>query len=179
MNIEINIDADVDVDEFRKVVSFVSKDILSYQIVDNIMILEIKENSDKERIEFLLTTMSKKYKKIIHEEDVEYFKKNERKYYTDVIEDKQLFMVMGDGLLCLKDKAICLFRFFEHSFAKMAANMGAIEKSYPVLLPVDEYIKTGYISRTPQYAIFCSDVHESIDELNDQKRLKKIEYHHI
>ena len=66
MNIEINIDADVDVDEFRKVVSFVSKDILSYQIVDNIMILEIKENSDKERIEFLLTTMSKKYKKIIH-----------------------------------------------------------------------------------------------------------------
>ena len=167
MNIEINIDADVDVDEFRKVVSFVSKDILSYQIVDNIMILEIKENSDKERIEFLLTTMSKKYKKIIHEEDVEYFKKNERKYYTDVIEDKQLFMVMGDGLLCLKDKAICLFRFFEHSFAKMAANMGAIEKSYPVLLPVDEYIKTGYISRTPQYAIFCSDVHESIDELND------------
>ena len=59
MNIEINIDADVDVDEFRKVVSFVSKDILSYQIVDNIMILEIKENSDKERIEFLLTTMSK------------------------------------------------------------------------------------------------------------------------
>ena len=45
--------------------------------------------------------------------------------------------------------------------------MGAIEKSYPVLLPVDEYIKTGYISRTPQYAIFCSDVHESIDELND------------
>ena len=73
MNIEINIDTDVDVDEFRKVVSFVSKDILSYQIVDNIMILEIKENSDKERIEFLLTTMSKKYKKIIHEEDVEYF----------------------------------------------------------------------------------------------------------
>ena len=62
MNIEINIDADVDVDEFRKVVSFVSKDILSYQIVDNIMILEIKENSDKERIEFLLTTMSKKYR---------------------------------------------------------------------------------------------------------------------
>ena len=61
MNIEINIDADVDVDEFRKVVSFVSKDILSYQIVDNIMILEIKENSDKERIEFLLTTIKKKY----------------------------------------------------------------------------------------------------------------------
>ena len=47
MNIEINIDTDVDVDEFRKVVSFVSKDILSYQIVDNIMILEIKDNSDR------------------------------------------------------------------------------------------------------------------------------------
>ena len=131
MNIEINIDADVDVDEFRKVVSFVSKDILSYQIVDNIMILEIKENSDKERIEFLLTTMSKKYKKIIQEEDVEYFKKNERKYYTDVIEDKQLFMVMGDGLLCLKDKAICLFRFLNIVLQRWRQIWGLLKKVIP------------------------------------------------
>ena len=167
MNVKMNIDTNVDIDEFRKAVSFVSKDILSCQIIDNIMTLELKEDSDTEYIMSTLTTISKKYKKMVDVGEVEYFNKNEKKYYVDVIEEDQLFFVMGDGLLCLKGKAIFLFRFFEQSFAKIATNMGAIAKSYPVLLPVKEYAKTGYISRTPQYAMFCSDVHENMDELNE------------
>ena len=63
MNIEINIDADVDVDEFRKVVSFVSKDILSYQIVDNIMILEIKRIVIKNELSSCLQLCQKNIRK--------------------------------------------------------------------------------------------------------------------
>jgi seryl-tRNA synthetase len=43
--------------------------------------------------------------------------------------------------------------------------LNAIEKLYPVLLPMEGYEKTGYIKKSPQYAIFCGTINETIEDL--------------
>lgn len=66
-------------------------------------------------------------------------------------------------MVCEKGKF--LFEYFDELFGKIAYQLGAIEKMYPALLPIGGYSKTGYLKKTPQYAIFCSTVNDSINNL--------------
>lgn len=71
----------------------------------------------------------------------------------------------GEGLISLKGDAIKLYRYFDSRFRNFALELGAIEKSYPTLLPLDAYKKTGYLKTSPQYSIFCSTPIEDIENL--------------
>lgn len=68
-------------------------------------------------------------------------------------------------MLGLSEKAVFLFRYFDNRFKRIALSINAVEKLYPVLLPLDGYEKTGYLKTSPQYSMFCCSFYEDVNEL--------------
>lgn len=167
---EVELEDNIQMYEFQKVICFISEDIITFEINDNKIRLQLLDTCDDEKIISKLISLSKQYikKETETEETYDYINRNNgENYYIEIINNDEVFCNWGNGLISLKGKAIFLFRLFEKEFSKLADEMGAIPKLYPVLLPVEEYIKTGYIKRSPQYAIFCSNFHENMEELDE------------
>lgn len=58
-------------------------------------------------------------------------------------------------------------------YSEFKGECDIVEKLYPVLLPISAYKKTGYLKRTPQYAMFCCSVCENMNVLNElDKRME-------
>jgi seryl-tRNA synthetase len=64
--------------------------------------------------------------------------------------------VMGDGLVGLRGKLLALFRMLEGRFRAMAADFGAAENHYPVMVPNEVLAEVGYFGHFPQHVTFCS-----------------------
>ena len=69
----------------------------------------------------------------------------------------------------LKEQSLFLFNMFNEYFLNIVKSVFETyeQREYPVMLSVDKYQKTGYLKNSPQYAIFCSTVHENISELEN------------
>ncbi len=63
---------------------------------------------------------------------------------------------LGDGLIGLRGSLLALFRFFERKFRALAADYGADENQYPVMVPSDVLAEVGYFGHFPQHITFCS-----------------------
>lgn len=64
--------------------------------------------------------------------------------------------LLGDGLVGLRGDLLALFRFFEERFRRMAADFGAEENHYPVMVPSEVLAEVGYFGHFPQHVTFCS-----------------------
>lgn len=64
--------------------------------------------------------------------------------------------ILGDGLVALRGDLLRLFRFFERRFRELAADYGAEEQHYPVLVPAELLAELGYFGHFPQHITFCS-----------------------
>lgn len=172
MRIEVVLSENVDVDEFKKVLCFVSEEIVSFEVCGNTFSILLSEGAQGEKIKEKILAISGKYKK----EKNSYWKEELGGGGTfpmnleNVLSDESLFFNFGDGMLSFRGKALFLYSYFEESFARIAKKVEAVSKHYPVLLPIEEYRKTGYLKRTPQYAMFCCNAHENLDELEGLER---------
>lgn len=168
MQIIVDINEEVNVGELRKAITFVSEDILSYDIGENSIILDVKDDADKNEIEESFRNVIKKYKKVnksVKDKVLFVNNRNEQRYFENILDNEESFLNMGDGLVQLRGKALFLYDFFDNDFLNIGIDMGAVIKRYPILLPIEEYRKTGYLHNSPQYAIFCSSLHENFNEL--------------
>lgn len=64
--------------------------------------------------------------------------------------------LLGDGLVGLRGELLRLFRFFELRFRQLAADYGAEEQHYPVMVPIELLAEVGYFGHFPQHITFCS-----------------------
>jgi seryl-tRNA synthetase len=64
--------------------------------------------------------------------------------------------LLGDGLVGLSGDLLRLFRFFEEKFRALAAEYGAEEQHYPVMVPSEVLAEVGYFGHFPQHITFCS-----------------------
>ena len=135
----------------------------------------MKESADIDVIIEQIVDLSHKYiaNKNLHK-DIFYNNANITQYHTQV-EDIFYF---DDGMISLSNKALFLYEFFNDRFLNMVysefkGECDIVEKLYPVLLPISAYKKTGYLKRTPQYAMFCCSVCENMNVLNElDKRME-------
>jgi len=81
-------------------------------------------------------------------------------YHPDAVRDPRFFQSMGEGLLALKGAAAVLFHYFDDIFRELALGMGAEERRYPAMLPLEGYAKTNYLKTSPQYATFVACARE-------------------
>ncbi|MBS5620723.1 hypothetical protein [Eubacterium sp.] len=171
--IEIRIERNVDISEFKKCISFVSQAIIKYSIKKNVLVVYISKKEEKENITKKLVVLMKKYKKI---EDISecYFQNSiEKEKYYDLKNSTQDVMFWGNGQISFSGKGKFILEYFDNLFCNIACGLGSSEKLYPTLLPIDGYYRTGYVKKTPQYAIFCSSVKENLEMLEEtNERIK-------
>ena len=127
--------------------------------------IEISDASEIIEIRTVITEMMKKY--TIPNKTIEIYYKNKPndKEFCDINTLKNEVIFFNNGQIGFDEKGKFLFDLFDSMFRDIAYELGAIEKLYPVLLPLDEYSMTGFVRKTPQYAIFCSTVNENLRDL--------------
>ena len=172
MEIVIKLANEVDVEEFCKVINFVSEDITNYRYIpeSSKLIIECLPSTDKDLIVKSITNLAKKYKMGDFISEEVFKSKRIDNIYKDIRELPELCYRTGDSSVILKGVALFLFDFFDKEFNKMAIRLGAVQRRYPVLLPVEAYKKTGYLRNSPQYATFCCDARENIAMLENLEK---------
>lgn len=164
-NIEIKIGEKVDIVEFAKSLSFVSDDIVDYSIDDSNQVkVVVSENADIEKIQSDLQSAIGKYKCNNAQPSILYEYREKKDFPADGKENSSI-IAFGEGQIGFDKKGLFLLDYFDKYFSGIALEKGAIEKSYPVLLPVDDYSMTGYLKKSPQHALFCSAVNNNMDDL--------------
>lgn len=164
--IEICVDIGIDLKEIAKTIGFISEKISSVEVKDNIIFLEIPLDMEKE-IREKVTYYLQEFVTVSEKKVVKYQKNEARKYYSDEI---YYTYSSAEGSVSFVGNAFFLYKYFDEmflSFCEKIKNANFIEKLYPVLLPIEEYIKTGYLNTSPQYAIFCAPVEEDFSILKD------------
>lgn len=170
----------IDVNEFIKSICFVSPDIQNVVITEDGIEIEISDAGKTMELRAMLIEMMKKYT-IPNKIQETYYENylNDKIFYDIGVQENEVIF-FGNGQIGFGEKGKFLFDFFDSKFSEIAYELGAIEKLYPVLLPLDAYSMTGYVRKTPQYAIFCSTVKESLKELEQtdaavhNKKIKEI-----
>ena len=171
---------DTDVDEFIKSICFVSPDIQNVVRTEEGIEIEISDAGKAMEIRAMLVGIMKKYT-IPNKNRETYYENylNDRRFYDiSTLENDVIFF--DNGQIGFGEKGKFLFDFLDSEFSEIAYELGAVEKLYPVLLPLDDYSMTGYVRKTPQYAIFCSTVNESLKDLEQtdaamhDKKVKEI-----
>lgn len=163
--IKITPEVDTDVNEFVKNICFVSPHIKNIVRTEEEIEIEISDASEIIEIRTVITEMMKKY--TIPNKTIEIYYKNKPndKEFCDINTLKNEVIFFNNGQIGFDEKGKFLFDLFDSMFRDIAYELGAIEKLYPVLLPLDEYSMTGFVRKTPQYAIFCSTVNENLRDL--------------
>jgi seryl-tRNA synthetase len=64
--------------------------------------------------------------------------------------------ILGDGLVGLRGELLALFRFLQSRVRAIAAEFGAEENHYPVMVPSEVLAEVGYFGHFPQHVTFCS-----------------------
>lgn len=169
-NISIPIAANISIEEIKKMISFISQRIEKYEILDNELVLQVDDAADFEVITNNYNLLLSKYVSDGADEKVicEHFSE---KQFFDYNQIQDLVSYYSDGQVILKKHAIELFKYFNDKIEEIAVSLGAQKRVYPTLIKLDDYIKTGYLRNSPQYAYFCSGFHESIDELIDVEHI--------
>lgn len=163
----VTLDKNVDKQELLKNIGFISEDILEYALKGNTLRVNVSSKVNELDIEDKLKSYVGKFVSFDNDEILYYSDDSSRFYYDDIYESTEDIHYFGHGNIALEGTAKFLFDFFDSKFEKIALGFGAKPKIYPVLLPVKAYQQTGYLKRSPQYAIFCCNTFEDIDKLED------------
>lgn len=173
----IALNKNIDIGEFSKAICFISEEIIDYHISGHELNLIIDKESKGDSIKEEVIRYSQKYisSKGKGSKCIKVFN-NEPHEYTDqelMNDNNGVINNFGNGLIGLNGVAIKLYRFFDNAFKNIALELGAIEKMYPVLLPMEAYQITGYLRNSPQYSMFCCCPGEDIHVLEQvDKRVK-------
>ncbi len=180
--IKIELSSNVDMEEFVKVIGFISESILDYKTENNMVIADIEDKADEEHISMAVKNLAAKYVSArLIEKNIYQNRKEIDHYYNEF---KSIYY-FDEGMASLSGVSLFLFRYFENYFeSKMKeifekTECNVVTKLFPVLLPISCYKKTGYLKRSPQYAIFCCSAVENLDLLNNINEFDEKEYKEI
>lgn len=154
-----------DVDEFVKSICFVSSDIIGITRNGTEIKVETTENCNHEELQEQLQKMMQKYKLVNKDQEVFFENVVEGRTFYDLNGSDSDVIDFGNGQVGFGEKGKFLLEYLDSLFADIAFSMNAEEKLYPVMLSVNEYSMTGYLRKTPQYAIFCSPVKDNMEDL--------------
>lgn len=184
--LNIRIFPELDVDEYTKAINFVSEKIIDIKKQNESLQILLEDSADLNEIETAINTLTYKFKKT--QTVLEIFYENNRKIkkFFDPYENNDNIIYFSNCQIGFNKKGIFLLNYFDNNFKNFALEENAIEKRYPVLMDLKNYLKTGYIKKSPQYVILCSSPKENIKVLenfneclsynNGVKQLKEPEF---
>ncbi|MBO4864003.1 MAG: hypothetical protein J5517_06540 [Eubacterium sp.] len=164
--IEIIPAENIDIDEYRRSICFVSEDILSINEKDGKIVIGIADEGDELQIRQELLAIMKKYRQDTSINEYFFKSKNESTFYYDIFKDCGL-IDFGNGQIGFDEKGKFIMEYFDSVFCGFAKRYGAMEKVYPVMLPIGPYSLTGYLKKSPQYSFFCSSIKDNLSALEE------------
>lgn len=167
---KIVLEKNVFIKEIIKNLGFISEEIIDFKVENNTITVMISDEGDAEAIEKKINSYISRFVSSEQDEVVCSTRDNTRNYYVESYDEIDDIHYFGHGNIALNGKAKFLFDYFDMTFEKIAQSFGAKTKVYPALLPLESYKKTGYLKRSPQYAIFCCNTFEDMDKLEDIQR---------
>lgn len=180
--IRIDLNGNVDMEEFVKVIGFASERITGFKTENSMVTVEVEDNVNQDHIITAVKKLAAKYVSVrLIEKNIYQNKKEIDRYYKEF----RSIYHFDEGMASLSGVSLFLFKYFEDIFeSKVKETFGRMEcdvvtKLFPVLLPISCYKKTGYLKRSPQYAIFCCSAIENLDFLHNINELDEREYKEI
>lgn len=164
-NIKIKLKTNVRNKELLKNIGFISEDILGYRFVDNSISIDISDGADKKTLEDKLRAYVNQFISSDAGECIYHYDDSTQHYYDNIYKAVNCIHCFGHGNVAFSGAAEFLFKFFDSKFERIALDFNAHPKIYPVLLPLNAYQKTGYLKRSPQYAMFCCNTFEDVEKL--------------
>ena len=157
------------IEEIIKKLSFISKDILEFEIKEQIIIIYCENDADINKIEKRIYDLIDNLSNNINNSEEIYFQNIVKRSYTstDDIMSEKYVINFGEGSIGLSGKALELFEYFDNTFKGFALELGGIEEKYPVLLSNKTLKDTGYLRTSPQYIHYINSIEEDVDILCD------------
>lgn len=153
--------------ELFKILSFISDDIVEINKKENFYELLLKENSNN--LINIIKEVVETYKKNNNnlQDEIEWENKNKQKtfYSYNSIINSGFVKDYKNGILSFNELSVKLYNFFDNLIKEFILSLGAYEKKYPVLLPIESLIKTGYLRNSPQYIFFCCNQKEDLNTI--------------
>ena len=169
-------------DDLKRIIGFASEDIVSIQLNEENLVLELKKDANKEEILSNVKQLVARFVSASQNEQIIFSYNNaNREYFSESdIYSSDLIRKIDDGLMRFNELGARLLSALDTCFDQIAQQVGCTVRKYPVLLPLESYQSTGYLIRSPQYATFCCDLEENISflhhytwESNIKEHLKK------
>lgn len=165
-NIEIELEHELGGDE-RRLISFISDQIESYEVQGKKLILKVNNDVDENEINKETKKLLKKKhddanKTIVGSNYISRsYTANEDIYKSKIVNRE------SEGCISISHIGLKLFEFFDFYFSSILKDENANYMQFPTLLNIDTIDRTNYMSTSPQYVLFCSKVKESISEYED------------
>lgn len=180
--IEIILEKNIDIDEFKKVVGFASEKIRKCIFDNEKLIVEFDDKKDEKNICESVLKLAQKYISNCNIERKVFSSKGNGLGFQKKIESIYYF---DEGMIGLSEQSMHLFFYFEkkiHECLKQTFGddeCRIVKKLYPVLLPLKGYKKTGYLQRSPQYSMFCCSLREDMSVLDGVSEIANNDYKEI
>lgn len=177
--ISVLLDEGLDIKELKKVIGFISQDIVDYQINENELSIYVNDDANCQEIKEAVISLSRDYIPSRNLEKDCYMHEKEILTYFNNFKSIHYF---DEGMISLSDQSRFLFYFLEKKIVEcvyesfLREDCDIVTKVYPVLLPLKGYKRTGYLKRTPQYSFMCCSLCENLKMLNEINKLSENKY---
>lgn len=149
-------------DEQKRLISFASDKIDEYVIRDGKIELTVKEECEEEVFEGLNKLLNQMN---VADAQLVYSSQHPKNYTSEEeIYNSKIIKREATGCITLSDLGVKLFSFFDSYFSSILETENVKVRRFPTLLNVDTISTTDYISTSPQYIMFCSNVVENVHE---------------
>ncbi|MBW4080404.1 hypothetical protein [Paenibacillus sp. S150] len=154
-------------DELRRIVGFASEEILSIRFVGKHIQLTVQDGAEVRVLDNIHKLVDAYNRVPFTEEEVLYAETKKKQFYSEEeLLASDLISRCGEGLISLNGVAARLYQFLDECFIRLLEGYHPQLRKFPVLLPLETYASTKYLTTSPQYAMFCCSVRESILEVN-------------
>jgi len=167
-------------EELIKTISFVSEDIINYEIDNEHLHFFLSDDANVPMVLNDMNELLDKYTSVLKQEEVIFENKLNLNFTSNIdILKSNLIYKYDDGVLSFRNEAQKLYSCISKLFRESALNLNCEERMYPILLPLNFFKRTNYLKTSPQHLIFCCDVIEGFDHLNslfahlNENRLKE------
>lgn len=167
----IQVDERTDYAEFIKAISFISPLVEGFEEIEGGVKIFFSPQADENELKQKTEKILDKFKLTSTDDDQIYYEnRNHKRKFFDLSKKNINLIQFGKGQIGFHEKGSFLMDYFDSKFCGFAAKFNALEKTYPAMLPLTGYAMTGYLKKSPQYAIFCSPIEESMEVLENTNK---------
>lgn len=154
-------------EETKRIVGFASAEIVDVEFTEDTIRFTVHDEADPQTVGRRIQRLIEAERKGRGSEEEVLYERRTRASFLDMEQllASGLVRSWGEGLLSLNGPALRLYHFLDERFVELLREYDPKLRKYPVLLPVPTYARTKYLSTSPQYAMFCSPVKESVYDL--------------